>query len=180
MVDCGDRDVFFLLKDIFGSNGSAWDQDLGNNGGCGAAYNISDDDQLISNLSAIRNTRDDYFGKDFYAYVTPFIIVIGFFGNVVSLLVFTSKRMRKLPASLYLAAISVSDTLVLLTYVLLDWLSKGLPRWPGNHMLPLVNITGVCQTFLFLSYTFRFTSVWLIVVFTVERLVLNMLCYHVI
>ncbi len=172
MAGCDDRDVLFLLNDIFGSNSSAWDDALSDNGGCGPSYNITDNNHGNNNISHSWNTKHSqnaYFGTDFYAYVTPFIIVIGVFGNVVSLFVFVSKRMRKLPASLYLAAISASDTLVLLTYVLLAWLNKGLPRWPGYHRLPLVNTIGVCQAFLFFSYTFRFTSVWLIVVFTIER-----------
>jgi len=59
---------------------------------------------------------------------------------------------------------------VLLSYVLLDWLKKGLPLWPGHHSIRWVDVSGVCESFLFMSYTFRFVSIWLIVLFTIERL----------
>ena len=77
--------------------------------------------------------------------------------------------MRGLSASMYLAAISVSDLLVLLTYVLLEWLSRGLDNWPGGYQVHIIHSQGMCQVFLLLSYTFRFTSVWLITIFTMER-----------
>ncbi len=110
-------------------------------------------------------------GLLFFAYLTPFIIVVGILGNVASLFVFRHRALRRLSASLYLTAICMSDSFVLLTYVLWDWLNKGLPHWPGGHRLPLVNAPGLCEAFLFPSYVFRLVSVWLIVTFTVERYV---------
>ena len=53
----------------------------------------------------------------------------------------------------------------------MDWLFKGLPYWTGGSKISVVNINGLCQTFLFISYTFRIISVWLIIVFTFERYV---------
>ena len=108
-------------------------------------------------------------GKKFYAYVTPFIICLGLLGNFASLSVFLSKRLRRLSASLYLAALSASDSVVLLTYVLLAWILQGLKEWPGGHRVAIINMNGLCHLFLFISYTFRFVSVYLILVFTIER-----------
>jgi len=65
----------------------------------------------------------------------------------------------------------------------MDWLKKGLPLWPGRHSIRWVDTSGVCESstkgstdspgvcesFLFTSYTFRFVSIWLIVLFTIER-----------
>jgi len=76
-------------------------------------------------------------GKDVYAYVTPFIILIGIVGNSISLRVFCSSRMRKMSASIYLATLAISDTFVLLSYVLVEWLHRGLGRWPGGHSVNL-------------------------------------------
>jgi len=76
-------------------------------------------------------------GLDVYAYVTPFVIAFGILGNLVSLRVFMSRRMRKMSASLYLACLGVSDTAVLLTYVLIEWLHRGLPRWTGHATINL-------------------------------------------
>ena len=44
-------------------------------------------------------------------------------------------------------------------------------RWPGKRRLPLMNVNGACQAFLYASYTFRFISAWLIVIFAVERFI---------
>ena len=120
----------------------------------------------LQNVHAATNN----YGERFYAYVTPFLILIGLFGNVTSLCVFFAKRMRKLNVPLYyLTALSASDTIVLMSYVLMEWLNKGLPLWQGKHRLAVIDTQGMCHVFLLLSYTFRFVSVYLIVAFTVER-----------
>ena len=109
-------------------------------------------------------------GVSIYAYVTPFIIAIGIVGNLISLRVFMSRRMRKMSASLYLACLAVSDSCVLLTYVLFEWLQRGLPSWPGGHAYNLSSaFPGMCQLYAFSSYVFRFMSAWYIVAFNVER-----------
>ena len=110
-------------------------------------------------------------GLQFYAFLTPFIILFGLLGNSISLCIFQKQSLRNLSASFYLRAICLSDICVLLTYVLLDWLNKGLPRWPGGFNIPLIHNHGFCQTFLYFSHTFRIISVWLINVFTFERYV---------
>ena len=98
------------------------------------------------------------------------VCLTGLLGNALSLRVFAgAARMRRLSSSLYLSAISLSDCLVLLSYVLLDWLKNGLPLWPGRHSIRWIDTSGVCESFLFTSYTFRFVSIWLIVLFTIER-----------
>ena len=107
--------------------------------------------------------------RSFYAFVTPLILLLGLVGNTVSLRVFTATRLRELSATWYLAALSASDNVVLLTYVLFDWLLRGLPFWKEGYSINIIHKQGLCQTFLFLSYLSRFISVYLIVIFTVER-----------
>lgn len=114
-------------------------------------------------------TFDLSVGLDIYAYVTPFIIVVGILGNLVALRVFVSRRMRKMSASLYLACLALSDSCALLSYVLVEWLNRGLPRWPGGWPCNLTAISGLCQGYVFASYMFRFMSAWFIVAFTIER-----------
>ncbi|XP_074656827.1 putative G-protein coupled receptor 139 [Tubulanus polymorphus] len=109
------------------------------------------------------------FGTMFFAYLTPIIIIIGLIGNSISLNVFTSKHMRKQSASYYLAALSMTDILVLVTSVMFDWVKRGLPELPGEIRIPYFDVNGVCHVFLYLSYVSRFLSVWLLVMFTCER-----------
>ncbi|KAL8586556.1 hypothetical protein ACOMHN_053909 [Nucella lapillus] len=58
----------------------------------------------------------------FYTWSVPVVLCVGVLGNTLSLRVFLSPNMRKLSASTYLAALSTSDILALLFYVLMEWL----------------------------------------------------------
>ncbi|XP_046362990.1 thyrotropin-releasing hormone receptor-like isoform X2 [Haliotis rufescens] len=109
------------------------------------------------------------YSQAFYSYFTPVILIIGLTGNILSLRVFVSRNMRKLSASTYLAALSTSDIMALVFYVLVDWLRRGLPFFSGNHEPVFLETHGVCQIALYLSYVCRFLSAWFIVTFTVER-----------
>ena len=108
-------------------------------------------------------------GKNFFAYFTPIILIVGLFGNGLSLAVFTSKAMRKLSASTYLAALSTSDICTLIFYVFIEWLRRGLVHISPASRVTFLDTNGICQCLLFLSYVSRMMSSWLIVIFTVER-----------
>ena len=162
-TDCQNEHLIRLLMSYFSSNDSAWNSRLCTNGS-----SLTPPPSLYLDLDSAVFPSDG--GKDFYAFATPVIIIVGLIGNLISLRVFLSPTVCKLSASLYLAALSVSDSLVLVSYVWLDWLNNGLPRWPpAHHRLAWINAPGVCRSFLYAAYTFRFASVWLVVAFTVER-----------
>ncbi|XP_076082812.1 cysteinyl leukotriene receptor 2-like [Mytilus galloprovincialis] len=108
-------------------------------------------------------------GRNFFAYFTPVILLVGIIGNSLSLNVFISRNMRCLSASTYLATLSTSDLLVLIFYVAVEWLRRGLAYLVPDAKLYFLDINGVCQIQLYLSYVSRFLSAWIIVAFTVER-----------
>lgn len=114
-------------------------------------------------------------GKDFFAYFTPIIILVGMVGNSFSLAVFTRKNMRKLSASTYLAALSLADICTLVFYVLVEWLRRGLVHINPEATISVLDVNGICQITLYLSYVSRCMSSWIIVAFTVERF--NGVCY---
>ncbi|KAK3786856.1 hypothetical protein RRG08_030903 [Elysia crispata] len=105
----------------------------------------------------------------FYSYVTPVVLAVGLVGNLLSLIVFLSRNMRKLSASTYLAALSVSDICALVFFVLTDWLRRGLPHYPGSPQSSFLEDEGPCQILTYLGYVSRFISAWIIVTFTMER-----------
>lgn len=100
------------------------------------------------------------------AWVTPALVAVGVAGNVASVLVLSSPKLRALSSSCYLSALAVSDT-GFLAALLLSWLSLvghdlyGRPGW--------------CQGIVYVTYVTTFLSVWLVVAFTVERFVA--VCY---
>lgn len=108
-------------------------------------------------------------GQIFYSYVTPVILIIGLVGNCISFRVFVSKNMRKLSASVYLAALSSADLMVLLVYVTVEWVKRGIKTSPGQVNAPFFEENGVCQILIYFQYISRFLSAWLIVCFTIER-----------
>ena len=169
---CKNEKLIRLLMSYFSSNDSAWSRYLCTNGSSTSPSSSSSSSASSSETASFIDSGayPSEGGKDFYAFVTPVIIIVGLVGNIVSLRVFCSSTVCKLSASLYLAALSVSDSLVLISYVWLDWLNNGLPRWPPAYRrLAWINAPGVCHMFLYAAYTFRFVSVWLVVAFTVER-----------
>ncbi|XP_052059309.1 neurotensin receptor type 1-like [Mytilus californianus] len=114
--------------------------------------------------------RDVYHaGRYFYAYFTPIIIVVGILGNTLSLNVFLSRNLRSLSSSTYLAALSVSDLFIITSYVTVEWLRRGLTfLFPGTNVR-FLDVNGMCELQLYISYVSRFMSSWLLVAFTVER-----------
>ncbi|XP_060555197.1 C-C chemokine receptor type 1-like [Ruditapes philippinarum] len=118
----------------------------------------------------LRNKPSVYkVGSNIFSYITPIIFVIGVVGNILSLLVFRSKKMRKLSASLYLAALSMSDISSLTFYVLVEWLRRGLKHISPETDVSFLNRHGLCQLLLYMAYISRLMSSWIIVVFTIER-----------
>ncbi|KAH3752688.1 hypothetical protein DPMN_187313 [Dreissena polymorpha] len=107
----------------------------------------------------------------FFTYITPVIAVLGIVGNSVSLMVFLSKNMRKLSASMYLIALAISDIMSLLLYVLPEWLKHGEPLLSGYSWPSLLQTNGVCKSVLYIQYIARFLSSWFVVFFTIERFI---------
>ncbi|KAH3891359.1 hypothetical protein DPMN_015456 [Dreissena polymorpha] len=107
----------------------------------------------------------------FFTYVTPVIAVFGVFGNSISVIVFLSKNMRKLSASIYLVARAIADITTLVFYVLPEWIKHGEPLLSGNSWHPFLQKDGVCQSVLYIQYIARFLSSWFFVFFTIERFI---------
>ncbi|XP_005098020.1 cysteinyl leukotriene receptor 2 isoform X2 [Aplysia californica] len=129
-----------------------------------------------TNCSTLSKIEEDHtkvtalvVGSLFYAYFTPFVFVTGILGNSVSLSVFLCKSMRHLSASTYLAALSTSDLMVLIFYVLTEWLIRGVPVLSPDTKVTFMHVNGACQVIMYFHYVSRFLSAWLVVAFTVER-----------
>ena len=94
--------------------------------------------------------------------LVPFIFVLGMVGNLLAIGCFLSQSLRAASCCLYMAAKCVSDS-VFLTALFLMWLYRV--------QVDVVNVQGVCQITVFLSYVSGFTSVWLVLAVTYENYV---------
>ena len=100
---------------------------------------------------------------------TPVILLIGITGNVLSLLVMKSRRLRSKSYSHYLCSLAIFDSLVLL--------SKYIERL--DSLLLAVGHTGVfcsfgdvaCKIFNFTQHVCYLMSTWLVLCITLERFV---------
>ena len=103
--------------------------------------------------------------KSLLLYVPPVLLVMGLVGNLLSFVVLMMPSMRRMSIYRYLAALSVTDTLVL-SFGLPAMLMKALDSSYVWH-----SIDWMCRAEHVLTYTFSDYSVWLIIAVTVDRYV---------
>lgn len=96
-------------------------------------------------------------------YVPPVLLVLGIIGNVLSFIILRHRMMTKQSTYLYLAALTVADTLVLFVGPLRLWVSQFTDLDVKDQSDEL------CKLVVFLGYTTSDISVWLIIAVTVER-----------
>jgi len=100
--------------------------------------------------------------------VTPIWYAVGIVGNVLSAIVWLQRHMRRNNSSaVYLATLSVNDTLFLLLHILLD-LSAA---WDVQTL----DYPVVCETFAFIYLVTQYLAPTLVLGFTVERFIA--VCY---
>ncbi|XP_064598811.1 probable G-protein coupled receptor 139 [Liolophura sinensis] len=96
-------------------------------------------------------------------YVPPVLLVLGIIGNVLSFIILRHRMMTKQSTYLYLAALTVADTLVLFVGPLRVWVSQFTDLDIKDQSNEL------CKLVVFMGYTTSDISVWLIIAVTIER-----------
>ena len=95
---------------------------------------------------------------------TPLVLtVIGITGNVLSVITFCSSRCRKSSFTVYLGALAITDSIVLITALVHTWLFRVFRPDLGQYG------TGSCKIIVSFTYFFSQVSSWLVVTITVER-----------
>lgn len=102
-------------------------------------------------------------GMQIITWVFPVIIGIGTIGNVLSFVVMMRREMRQAPTFFYLAALAVTDTIVLYMSALKTWV-----RVVADFELLHISNAG-CKTFMFIIHFSLHFSAWIIVAVTIER-----------
>ncbi|KAL8601715.1 hypothetical protein ACOMHN_033891 [Nucella lapillus] len=98
--------------------------------------------------------------------VPPVLLVLGCFGNVMTVVVMRAMRSSKSIAclSLYFTALAVSDLFLLISSVLWYW-----PEMAFDTPLSYFN-SFVCSFFNFVCYASSMTSAWFLVAMTCQRM----------
>ena len=135
-------------------------------------FGVADENSLIAQLQPAVLREKQLMQSDEYKlrhllllYVPPILLIIGTIGNLFSFAVLMMPSMRRMSTYLYLAALSVTDTLVLLIGLLRLWVG-ALQGYDIRD-----RVEWVCKSTNVLGYTVSDYSVWLIIAMTVERYV---------
>lgn len=92
-------------------------------------------------------------------YVTPILYIVGFPGNIFSLVIWLQKRMRH-SSGCYLAALALDDLLFLVLHVIFE-----LTKWK----VPSLDFPFVCEAFTVIFLASQYLSPFLVLAFTTER-----------
>ncbi|XP_017780115.1 PREDICTED: FMRFamide receptor [Nicrophorus vespilloides] len=103
-----------------------------------------------------------YILEVFQYYYTPILVHLGALGNALSVYVIFRTKLRKLSSSYYLVALSISDTIFLITIFIL---------WLQMNGINIFNKPIVCPLMIYLSGVVGCMSVWVVMAFTAERFV---------
>ena len=95
---------------------------------------------------------------EFYDYSLLLCCIFGTIGNILSIIVMRSKRMRNTNASLFVTCMAVSDIFVLL----LKFISMLLKMYK-------INIFSSCVYLDLFANSFAYISVWLVIIISIER-----------
>ena len=110
--------------------------------------------------------------KGLYIYGIPIICIFGIVGNLLSFRIFVFTRFRKYSSSLYIVALSVSDTIFLWS-LLLSWLGNGRIGIYYGHF-PVW-----CHIMIYVTYVCSFLSVWYVVLIMIDRYIVVCHSLHV-
>ncbi|KAK6177803.1 hypothetical protein SNE40_015834 [Patella caerulea] len=102
--------------------------------------------------------------KHLWTIVPPILLLLGTIGNVLTIVVFSRKAFRS-TISIYLTLLAVSDTVVLYSGILRQWL-----YYLTEYDIRSYHIV-TCKLLTWLIYTSLDISAWTIVAVTIERLI---------
>ncbi|XP_045204633.2 gastrin-releasing peptide receptor-like [Mercenaria mercenaria] len=107
---------------------------------------------------------DDYsdykIAKGIQAAYPPILILVGLTGNIISIIVLAQRKHRKTSTGLLLICLAVTDSVILICVLLVDWLS---------YLFELSFSSVSCKLRNFITYFLLHLSPWILVIVTVER-----------
>ena len=133
-----------------------------------AGSNVTDFLELSTKENTTANDLDEYvqykIGKYIWIYISPILIIIGTFGNCLSIVVLLRKSMRTSTTMFYLAVLSFGDLFTLYTGLLRYWIRN----LPGENDIRNLSDAG-CKIHAFLVYFSLDVTVWILVAVTLDR-----------
>ena len=127
-----------------------------------------DDMDFYTTSQPLQQARKSYgpvVAATLWVYVGPCIFIIGLCGNILILAVMSQRRMRGTSTCVYLQWMAVADLCVLVSGMITEWVEALFDivfKELDKHL---------CKLEKFMFYTSSDTSIWILVLFTVDRFV---------
>jgi hypothetical protein len=118
-----------------------------------------------------------YLFRKINIYSSLFVIIIGLIGNSLITFIYLSKKRRTNSSHVYLLCSAINDNLFLIVHLFEDTLRTYLDVYSKNilflQMINLVDMNNIqCQLINYLRNILRFVSAYIVVAFTLQRLII--------
>lgn len=134
------------------------------------AYFLSHDKKKINIQRASRLLQRQI--DEVNIYLTTIICFAGIIGNLLSLKVFCSTKLRRTSSITYLIALTITDSLFLMVHFLDNTCREIVTHFRIDFPLNIIDQkVTICRTFSLIRSACRCASPWIIVAFTMERFV---------
>lgn len=124
-----------------------------------------------SQYSHFRSASELRAGVLVWQIVSPILIIFGTVGNVLSIIVLSSRKFNRWSSSVYLLGLAVADLCALYIGLMRQWIKYSFDS-DIRHFHPVL-----CKIHWWLMYTCADVPVWILTAITVERLISTMCPY---
>jgi hypothetical protein len=127
-------------------------------------YNVLDENELSSNLKVhsyelINNNLDSIIMfSQIYLILTIIIIIFGLIGHSLTIFVYSQNRFRRNSSNIYFLCLALNDSAYLIVHFLIQF----------SSLIDRFEMT--CRLINYLNNVLRFTSAYILVAFTLQRL----------
>lgn len=138
-------------------------------------YTGNNESTMLHNVSMLpeeEHQHSDKYGdipRLLWVFIGPIIFVVGLCGNLLVIMVMSRKRMKGTTTCVYLRSMAVADLGVIIGGIIPEWLE-------AMQIIIFGDIHPVtCKIDKFFFYSFGDISIWILVIFTVDRFIA--VCY---
>lgn len=119
-----------------------------------------------TSIAASQEYVEEVITKNLWKVIPPIFIIVGTIGNILSVIILLQPKIIKSTSALYLIVLAFSDTVVLYTGLMRNWLQYEFGLYVRHYS------EAGCKIHIFLTYFSLDFSAWLLVAVTFDRLVL--------
>ena len=116
--------------------------------------------------SSLEAARAEFLRVALWQWMSPFIFLLGFFGNIAILIVLANRPvMSDNTTSVYVRCLAIADLLTLITGIIPEWMAfTDIFNFEEVHPVS-------CKFYKFFAYTSSDASIWILTAFSVERFI---------